>query len=595
MYENSIEYVCMTNITISNAQFMTAATTLSLLKTFGDNKSANKKILFNSKRVKTVSRKPIAKSETFGFYKDTSVFTKNEVFSKRIKPIMQPSSLINKNGDFNKSRKSENDKTQPSISTIERERDNPISEHIGNARLRRSLLRKSMGKTKEYNTKKAERNYQLRHDRIERSVNDPVDSGKICASVYSEKNFKGKKYLLCKDDNPIEVFQSDKSFPDNSISSLEIPDNHAMKLCKFLGGNGRCRTYYSNAPDLGYYMDNLASHIELFKFDFNNFTMAFMSDPQYPWSCINFGESCSNTTKATIDNYRRMNSLNHMAEEYGISKFAGVVINGDLTSYGHPWQLYEYRKFYENDDTNAGVRGGNVYPGLGNHDYENNIDDCWRNRCASWMMHYMMDHVATLNPISFDYKQSDFLLHSRTYSGSFGYSWDIGDIHFVQMNNYPRYKTNWYGYSFTSARTESFNIEPSISWLDQDLSLASQRGKYIVLNYHRPENESKHGLSYTYNRPDIANDPEYEGILKKYKVSAIFAGHHHREIGTFTTYNNLHGKGEHLPIFLGGSVPASRYLITSFNTKNKTYSVSIVDDSNPLKNKILRTEVFRLR
>lgn len=50
------------------------------------------------------------------------------------------------------------------------------------------------------------------------------------------------------------------------------------------------------------------------------------------------------------------------------AKPTAAVMNGDLTSYFHPGQLKSYKNFY--DPIGEKYR---YYPGLGNHDYENNI------------------------------------------------------------------------------------------------------------------------------------------------------------------------------------------------------------------------------
>lgn len=57
-------------------------------------------------------------------------------------------------------------------------------------------------------------------------------------------------------------------------------------------------------------------------------------------------------------------------------------MNGDLTDYGHPDEYQAYAEQFGRPFT-AGIR---LYPGLGNHDYANNVDDCFLNHCADRML-----------------------------------------------------------------------------------------------------------------------------------------------------------------------------------------------------------------
>ena len=300
------------------------------------------------------------------------------------------------------------------------------------------------------------------------------------------------------------------------------------------------------------------------------FYMAFMSDPQYPWSCKTEGENCDDREQAWQENINQVDSLNALQDDLGNAHMAGLVINGDLTAFGHDWQLDAYRELYHERLRMT------VYPGLGNHDMANNVDDCFENRCASRMMQYLKNHVDTLNVRSFDYHDSgtyyQFPSLKRKYSKSFAYSWDVGDIHFVQLNNYPTYTANWNGWIFNKARRDYYQIESARQWLIDDLEQASREGKHIILNYHI--------AGFT---DDIID------ILRQYKVSAIFAGHIHQYIGKvgFHTLENFYGVGEHLPVFLGGAVVFQKYMLVHFMADQ--FAVSIVN-SEPGGNYSLEEE-----
>ena len=300
------------------------------------------------------------------------------------------------------------------------------------------------------------------------------------------------------------------------------------------------------------------------------FYMAFMSDPQYPWSCKTEGENCDDREQAWQENINQVDSLNALQDDLGSAHLAGLVINGDLTAFGHDWQLDAYRELYHERLRMT------VYPGLGNHDMANNVDDCFENRCATRMMQYLKNHVGTLNVRSFDYHDSgtyyQFPSLKRKYSKSFAYSWDVGNIHFVQLNNYPTYTANWNGWIFNKARRDYYQIESARQWLIDDLEQASREGKHIILNYHI--------AGFT---DDIID------ILRQYKVSAIFAGHIHQYIGQvgFYTLENFYGVGQHLPVFLGGAVVFQKYMLVHFMADQ--FAVSIVN-SEPGGNYSLEEE-----
>lgn len=384
-----------------------------------------------------------------------------------------------------------------------------------------------------------------------------------CTKVYDS----GQAFSLCKTDADAQEFFGDQHFGDDSITSIQLAPDQALEACEAPDGSGVCTTYYRSSANVGEALagealvgealDNTFSHAQLIPFDYHDFYMAFMSDPQYPWSCKTSRETCDNRDKAWRENMNHVQSLNALMSDLGKEKLAGVVINGDLTAFGHDWQFDAYYQLYHKE------LKMNVYPGLGNHDISNNVDDCFVNNCASRMMLYLIDHVRTLNVRSFDHHITDtyyeFPSLKKKYSKSFAYSWDIGDIHFVQLNNYPTYTAKWDGWNFGKARRDYFDIQSAREWLANDLEQASKEGKHIVLNYHIS--------GFT---------DEIKDILRRYKVSAIFAGHLHSYVGkiNFHTLWNFYGPGKHLPVFLGGAAVFQKYMLVRF--KEDRFEVSIV-------------------
>ncbi|MDR0700770.1 MAG: metallophosphoesterase, partial [Tannerella sp.] len=104
-----------------------------------------------------------------------------------------------------------------------------------------------------------------------------------------------------------------------------------------------------------------------------NFTVFISSDPQYPWydDCYpdELGDEWNeNSERQITQQYQFMNLLAKKYEQYKLFSVKGHIINGDLTAYGHRWQLNKYKKLVK-------LLKIPYYPGLGNHDYENNVKD----------------------------------------------------------------------------------------------------------------------------------------------------------------------------------------------------------------------------
>lgn len=406
-------------------------------------------------------------------------------------------------------------------------------------------------------------------------INQCIASEEDCTNLYEHQQYSGQVFSLCSNDGKPQDFFGNQHVTDDSITSIQLAPGHALEACEEPDGNGFCRTYYGSTANVGEELNDTFSYARLIQFNYHDFYMAFMSDPQYPWSCKTSNERCDDQNKAWQENTNHIQSLNALMNNLGKEQLAGVVINGDLTAFGHDWQFNAYRELYHKQ------LKMNVYPGLGNHDISNNVNDCFVNNCASRMMLYLKDHVRTLNVRSFDYHDSgtyyEFPSLKRKYSKSFAYSWDIGDIHFVQLNNYPTYTAHWNGWNFGKARRDYFNIESAREWLINDLEQASKEGKHIILNYH---------IS------GFTND--IQDILRRYKISAIFAGHLHPYVGlvNFHTLWNFYGPGQHLPVFLGGAAVFQKYMLVRF--KENRFEVSIVNSTQGANYQLVKEGVYPL-
>ncbi len=286
--------------------------------------------------------------------------------------------------------------------------------------------------------------------------------------------------------------------------------------------------------------------------------MIIASDPQLPWGS---DPACTDPPEECVLAYARLTNLwfaQAMAsiETLGtwpaavpnsggqpVTTPGGVIINGDLTAFWHSWQVMLYREFYDPGYTQADpdVLQLPIFPGLGNHDYANNVEDCLGIEVADWFAHgtnacaaqaarYVRsmvgcDTVENFVPTS---------VHSFD-SGSLAYSWDYRGWHFVQLHNYPTYEI------------PALGITSSIAWLAQDLADATAAEKRIVINLH----DHQQHWSMT--------DPGFQAALVGTNVAGVFAGHLHSLDGRINQV-----PGTSIPVFLSGAAEYSRFLLVEF-------------------------------
>jgi cytolysin (calcineurin-like family phosphatase) len=173
------------------------------------------------------------------------------------------------------------------------------------------------------------------------------------------------------------------------------------------------------------------------------------------------------------------------------------------------------------------------------------------------MVQYLADEVSSLNAGAFDYTvQSTPLAGTPPVRndtiGSLGYSWDIGDMHFVQLNNYPTYTRTWE--RALPLSDNWYDIQSSISWLRADLQSAVDGGKEIVLDFHDWGS---------------ANVSELRAVLDDFPVSAVYAGHYHSIYGRYAE-SGPYTDGKSVPVFLSGSAHYGTMLVSRF-TGGKLY------------------------
>jgi len=241
-----------------------------------------------------------------------------------------------------------------------------------------------------------------------------------------------------------------------------------------------------------------------------------------------------------------------------------LVINGDLTYFGDDVDFETFERFYSIANSEVPTLRYPVLFGLGNHDYENNVRDCYAgtansNECADRAMNYLRA------AISCGYL-SNFQSASITNydDASLAYSWDIGHYHFVQLNNYPTYPAV-YGKS-----KKDIGVQPSIPWLKKDLAQATAAGQRVVLNMHQvqvPGND----VDWT------MTDSGFQDAIRGTALAAVFAGHLHGNHGFQT---NVPGTGA--GVFLSGSSSNHTFLVAHFAEDHITIGVISSQGGTPV-------------
>lgn len=289
--------------------------------------------------------------------------------------------------------------------------------------------------------------------------------------------------------------------------------------------------------------------------------MVFASDTQYPWTDKTDSrepESDSDfkeRSKWLVEN--QLASIAEFRNQHGSQAQVPLMINGDITAFGHGWQ-----RSYMKATLNKYFAGDYLY-GLGNHDYENNVDDCFTNSCAAGsIVEFKEHHERKVD--NFDLKIASGFL-GKTYSGSLAYSKNIGEVHMVQLNNEPTYTAR----IAHPLNPTTFEINDALDWLETDLRLARASGYAIIINMHKPLD---HKGSYTQQK-------RFRDMVNKYQVTAIFAGHLHKDGGDAYQEGNV-------PVYLSGSTSQQTYLTASFTEDRKHLQVYLVEN-NQWRNRTL--------
>lgn len=294
--------------------------------------------------------------------------------------------------------------------------------------------------------------------------------------------------------------------------------------------------------------------------------LIFTSDPQYPWtesSDHGWEESTSEkerrsqwlieTQYSDVANFRRNFSP--------VAAAIPVMINGDMTAFGHGNQRSTVNALLEKK------LGKDYDYGLGNHDYENNVNDCQfpENNCAAGSILDLKERYWG-KVASFDLAAREEG-GSKVFYGSLAYSRVMGDIHLTQLNNEPTYSVSFSsGFPLNRVRYE---ITDALDWLERDLQRARSAGRIIILNMHKPDR-------WKGSDQQIAR---FKAMIERYNVTAVFAGHLHNDPGRYFGWNREDYFGD-VPVFLSGGASNQTYLIVDVAPDRQSLKVHQVNGNN---------------
>lgn len=180
-----------------------------------------------------------------------------------------------------------------------------------------------------------------------------------------------------------------------------------------------------------------------------------------------------------------------------VSKLDGVAIAGDMFDKAIPEALGLYRERYEKGEGEKSLRVP-VYPGFGNHDIDPTSSDSLKNlRDRAFNLHYIDSALQSMLAT----KQI-----ANLHPSSRSYSWNVGDVHFVQAQRF----SGDTGYS-----------ESNLDWLADDLRQYASTGNPVVYIQHYGVDEW--AIKWW---PQSARNSLFD-LLDQYNIAGFFVGHTH--------------------------------------------------------------------
>lgn len=180
-----------------------------------------------------------------------------------------------------------------------------------------------------------------------------------------------------------------------------------------------------------------------------------------------------------------------------VKKLDGVIIAGDIFDKPYPEAHDLYNQRYTQGAGDKQIHFP-VFPGYGNHDIDPFSQDSLRNMQGREVNLHLLDSIL-----------HEKLVHGEIVSlheGSRSYSWNVGDVHFIQAHRYSgdsEYgETNW-------------------TWLEDDLKKYASDGNPVVYIQHYGFDE----WALTWWTED--DRKRLFDLLEQYNLAAFLVGHTH--------------------------------------------------------------------
>lgn len=234
-----------------------------------------------------------------------------------------------------------------------------------------------------------------------------------------------------------------------------------------------------------------------------------------------------------------------------------LIVNGDNTDGGLEYERYTMQALYP---TLAGGNGEPLFlPGLGNRDYNDNVDICLsegKNFCVRDSICDTLQWVDEIKPVTQDYHHGEHVNGGiNVHDGSYSYMVYVGDVAMIQLNESPLYERTIVNMR-ENGRTE-FAVRNALTWLEGALRAARVADKRILINLHR-RGEWGQG-DYT----------RFRRMIEQYGVQAAFVGHEHAMLG------EVHGLVNfgNVPVFKSGALANGSYLIVEMQYATNKFIV----------------------
>lgn len=264
--------------------------------------------------------------------------------------------------------------------------------------------------------------------------------------------------------------------------------------------------------------------------------MVIASDSQYPRT-LNSGDDPAGSSAAL----RRV-FTDIAAYRQSVGGAVPTSLNGDLTEFAHGDERGAVQALFPLLQTGAGAPL--FLPGLGNHDYGNNVGDCANNGCARDAVCDHLYWVGEIGPRTQDYYYAEPL-----HEGSFSYMVYSGGIALIQLNDSPLYIRSFETGGYPTDPKREFRVNRSLQWLEGALRMARQDNKRIFINLHKR------------NGWPSGDAARFRQLIESYGVQAAFAGHLHEELGLAEGTSGNFGS---VPVFQSGALLKESYLIVEF-------------------------------